>query len=47
VLVVQIGDKSGKVTGVACEVVDGERIKADTFYQLVDDKFVAVSEVGI
>jgi hypothetical protein len=46
VLAIQIRNEENKITGIAHEVVDGERIKADTFYELVDGKFTEVLESG-
>jgi hypothetical protein len=46
ILAIQIKNEEGDVTGVAHEVVDGEKIKADTFYKLVDGKFTEVPEEG-
>jgi hypothetical protein len=47
ILAIQIKNKDGEVIGVAHEVVDGENIKADTFYKLVDGKFTEVSEDAV
>jgi hypothetical protein len=47
VLALAITDERGRIIGVAHEAVDGERIKENTFYHLVDGKFVEVPEAGI
>ena len=37
-------DKYGKNIGIAAAIVDGETIKADTWYEVKDGKFVEVKE---